>query len=639
MRLKTNIFLWVATATVVPLTVLVFGAALFSEAQYRRDVDHEEAANLDNLVSDIDRRLRIERGMIVELTQVAPLIEFLPVVVSADLGDTHPQLQRRRLNLARFLGAFQVVVPSLRVIRVLDLDGNTLLRAGQDGNLEADLGGPLHLERPIGGSYRARLAQLPRHELSIIDLPYPRDDRFYSPMLDAVQPLQSDGRVVGYLVVSMWGSYTDQILDYTPRPRGGELLIAELNPDDPVRDGRILYDDVSNAGFARLGGGPERIQDYFRGGLWDAVQLSPYGVIDTPGKAERIYFVEYHPYPGQLISWVLANRVDVSSLIAPFERIRIGILLFAGVALIASMVVARLGARQVSKPVAELSRVMKEYAHGRTDVQIHDRGPDEIRDLQASFLYLAETQSNLEEERDRARALVIQNAKLAGVGQLAAGIAHEINNPISNILSLVKLAERELPPNAESAREDITGIRDEAIRTSRIVQGLLNFSRQVPPRFTDFEIRPWIEESLALVRQVAMKRGVRCAIEQCDESQVQGDRNQLQQVLINLLVNAAQATDSGGTVIVRADRDEQSLNISVRDTGPGLAEEIRDKIFDPFFTTKAVGEGSGLGLSISLGIVQAHGGQLSLNNHPDGGVIARIHLPLTSTLTDTDDNV
>ena len=141
-----------ATATVVPLTVLVFGAALYSEAQYRRDVDHEEAANLDNLVSDIDRRLRIERGMIVELTKVTPLIEFLPVVVAADLGETHPQLQQRRQDLARFMSAFQVVVPSLRVIRVLDLDGNTLLRAGQDGTLEADLGGPLRLERPVAAT-------------------------------------------------------------------------------------------------------------------------------------------------------------------------------------------------------------------------------------------------------------------------------------------------------------------------------------------------------------------------------------------------------------------------------------------------------------------------------------------------------
>lgn len=631
MRLKTNIFLWVATATVVPLTVLVFGAALYSEAQFRRDVDHEEAANLDNLVSDIDRRLRIERGMIQELAKVTPLIDFLPVVVAADLGDTHPNLVERRLTLARFMDSFQVVVPSLRVIRVLDLDGNTLLRAGPDAELKEDLGARLHLERPVGGSYRQLLGQLPRHELSIIDLPYPRDDRFYSPMLDAVQPLLSDGRVVGYLVVSMWGSYTDQILDYTPRPRGGELLIAELNPDDPARDGRILYDDVSNAGFARLGGGPELVQDYFGGALWDAVQLAPYGAVEVPGQKERIYFVEYHPYPGHLISWVIANRVDMSTLIEPFQRIRIGILLFAAVALVASMIVARLGARQVSKPVAELSRMMKIYAHGDTDIRIRNHGPDEIRALQDSFRYLAETQASLEQERDRAREMVIQNAKLAGVGRLAAGIAHEINNPISNILSLAKLAERELPADADSVREDITGIRDEAIRTSRIMQGLLNFARQVPPQLTRFDIGQWLEESLALVRQIATKRGVRCQLENVADSQVHGDRNQLQQVLINLLVNAAQASEPGGTVRVRAENVGDRLLIEVRDAGPGLAEEIRDKIYDPFFTTKPVGEGTGLGLSISLGIVQAHGGILTLDNHPEGGAVARIDLPVKPT--------
>ncbi len=632
MKLKTNIFLWVAVATVIPLTVLVFGATLYSEQQYLDRQDEEIALSLDNLVSDIDRRLRIERGMITELSRVSEVNDFKPLLADANEDVIHETFDQTRQELFRFFSSFYAVVPSLSVVRILDMKGRSLAKIsfGKPVGQVPDYDNEMSYAEPPpdDAEFERRLRELPSNELSIVVLPYPREENVFSPMLDTVQPLLMDGDVVGYLAVSMWGFYTDQILDYTIRPRGGELLIAELNPDEPERDGLILYDDVSDTGFSRLGSGPDRLRDIEHGRLWDAVQLTPYGVLESANGEERLYFVEYHPYPGQLVSWILVNRVNSQALTAPFTEIRLSIALFAGVALLASMMVARLGAMRVSNPVSKLARGLKHYADGDTDIRFTQQGPDEIKDLQASFNYMAETEVSLEEQRDQARKLVIMNEKLAGVGKLAAGIAHEINNPLNNILSLVKLAERQIPKDLTEVREDVAAVREETIRASQIVQGLLNFARQVPPRYADFDVNPWLQESVALVRQVALERGVALVLQEATESILQGDRNQLQQVLINLLVNAAHASPKGGEIKISSHTDEQALEVRIKDSGTGLSSEVQAQAFDPFFTTKPVGEGSGLGLAISLGIVEQHGGSLSLINRPEGGVVAVLRVPL-----------
>jgi two-component system, NtrC family, sensor kinase len=197
---------------------------------------------------------------------------------------------------------------------------------------------------------------------------------------------------------------------------------------------------------------------------------------------------------------------------------------------------------------------------------------------------------------------MLQSAKLASIGQMAAGIGHEINNPLSNILSLTKLVERRLGESDKVVIQDGRAIREEAERVSRIVTAILNFGRQSHPVRTRFDIRPWLFETLELVEAEAAKRhvGVKAEIE--SDGVIEGDRDLLQQALVNLLLNA--------------------LYVS-----PGIAPEVAGNVFDPFFTTKPEGEGSGLGLSISLGIVEHHNGTLKLSNNPEGGVTAMITLP------------
>jgi two-component system NtrC family sensor kinase len=159
------------------------------------------------------------------------------------------------------------------------------------------------------------------------------------------------------------------------------------------------------------------------------------------------------------------------------------------------------------------------------------------------------------------------------------------------------------------------------------VRALLDFSRESPLQCRLFEVGPWLTETLSLVEQEAKQQDIHVVADQKNEYLLEGDPNLLQQTLINLLRNGLQASDPGSEIHVTTSMKDQSLTIEVQDEGSGIAPEIQDRIFDPFFTSKTAREGSGLGLSISLGIVAQHGGEISVRNQPGGGVSARIVLP------------
>ncbi|MFO7580129.1 MAG: HAMP domain-containing sensor histidine kinase [Nitrosomonas halophila] len=290
----------------------------------------------------------------------------------------------------------------------------------------------------------------------------------------------------------------------------------------------------------------------------------------------------------------------------------------------------------MAQPVCRLAGRLKAYANGDHAQRAEEKQAiDEIGSLAQAFNYLADTLDTAREQRDRAEHMMLQSNKLASIGQMAAGIGHEINNPLNNVLSYTKLLQRTLQKGEytdaqtrQRLNADLEALRDEALRASDIVRGILNFARQVPPQYTQFEVRPWLENTLALVRQAARERRVHLKLE-CDfTGELEGDRSQLQQALINLLLNAIQASPPDAEVLIRCQSEAKQLILTIRDEGEGIVAEKLDNIFDPFFSTKAEGEGSGLGLSISLGIIEYHNGSLTIENTPGAGVTATVVLPL-----------
>lgn len=235
------------------------------------------------------------------------------------------------------------------------------------------------------------------------------------------------------------------------------------------------------------------------------------------------------------------------------------------------------------------------------------------------------------------QAKLMHAEKMAAVGQLVSGVAHEVNNPLTAILGFSDLL-LEHPGMPESARKDLRVVMQEAQRTKQIVQNLLSFARQMPPQRSPVQINDIVRRTLALRHYDFASHGVQI-IERFDERipQVIADSHQLQQVFLNILNNAYDAvreTGRPGRIEVLTTRSGNDLvEVSFRDNGSGVL--FPDRIFDPFFTTKEVGKGTGLGLSICYGIVREHGGEIFCRNNDDAGATFFVRLPIRSSMGDS----
>lgn len=221
--------------------------------------------------------------------------------------------------------------------------------------------------------------------------------------------------------------------------------------------------------------------------------------------------------------------------------------------------------------------------------------------------------------------------RLATIGQLAAGVAHELNEPLGNILGFAQLAKK-CPGLPEQAKGDIEKIEAASLHARETIKKLLVFARQVPPRKTRVNLHQVIEEGLHFFRARCAKGGVELVLALSpDLPEVTGDPAQLNQVLVNLVVNALQAMPNGGRLTVRTQAGEEHVSVLVEDTGAGMTEDVIEKLFVPFFTTKDVGEGTGLGLPVAHGIVTSHGGSIRVDSAVGRGTRFDIELPLAGS--------
>ncbi|MEW6333567.1 MAG: PAS domain S-box protein [Thermodesulfobacteriota bacterium] len=224
---------------------------------------------------------------------------------------------------------------------------------------------------------------------------------------------------------------------------------------------------------------------------------------------------------------------------------------------------------------------------------------------------------------------LISSEKLASLGKLAAGIAHEINNPLGGILIYSSLMLEDLPEN-DAKRQDLARIVQEAGRCKEIVKSLLEFARQSEPKMEPVDINRAITEGLFFLENQALFHNIRI-IKKLSPSIpfALGNAGQLKQVFMNIIVNAAEAMHGAGTLTICSSYDPapKSITITFTDTGEGIPEENLSRIFDPFFTTKEIGKGTGLGLSTSYGIIEAHGSKIEVKSKVGEGTTFTISLP------------
>ncbi|ANB01823.1 ATP-binding protein [Ectothiorhodospira sp. BSL-9] len=300
--------------------------------------------------------------------------------------------------------------------------------------------------------------------------------------------------------------------------------------------------------------------------------------------------------------------------------------------------------RAVGRHVGRLVNAMARVGQGDRQLRVAGAGPRELRVLAEAMNRMLDNmdRSNAELEAQRRHQAALeerlrQSEKLAAIGQLAAGVAHELGSPLGVINGQAQRALRRVDAETPQARA-LAEIRQEVGRMDRIVRQLMDFGRRNPPRVRDEPVRRLVSAALAQVEDEAQTRGTTLRlVNQEDGPVIPMDRARLEQALTNLLRNAIQAT-LGGQVQVSWASAQGRLELVVEDDGPGIDPNHRSRLFEPFFTTKSVGSGTGLGLAVAHGAVTEHHGEIHVEDSPLGGARFVLHLPLNVVATEGKDD-
>ena len=307
--------------------------------------------------------------------------------------------------------------------------------------------------------------------------------------------------------------------------------------------------------------------------------------------------------------------------------------------------------RLVSRPVTLLEAGIKRVAECNMDQPVNINTRDEMGLLATTFNSMQADLKLYRESRDhwaqkledeikrktgemmRTQESLINTEKLASLGRMSAGIAHELNSPLTGIITFAHLLKDRVPGGDAEAREDLQVVIDQAERCAKIIKGLLGFSRGAGSEMTEIGLNGLLESTISMIghqeRFYNIKFDLRLA---AGLPAVLADPNQIQQVFLNMLMNASDAMDQNGAITVTtrpvpAEDGRRMIETEFTDSGPGIAEADLPKIFEPFFTTKPVGKGTGLGLSVSYGIIKKYGGDIHVRSGPGKGAAFIIRLP------------
>ena len=337
----------------------------------------------------------------------------------------------------------------------------------------------------------------------------------------------------------------------------------------------------------------------------------------------------------------LISYDSVDARVAEFRR---QFLVTAGAALLLCVLLVGLAARRIMKPIESLTGGARAIADGDLATRIPPAGRDEIGLLAEAFndmaASLCRSQSELtgknqelilaNDELRQMQEQLLRSERLAAIGQLAAGVSHEIDNPVGIILGLAELLLEETPAD-DPRRDDLLAIVEECRRCKRITGGLLGFARPVEAHRDRIDLARLTRETVETVRPQKLFRDLAIELRLPSTAvNVIGDPDHLRQVLVNLLLNAAQALAGRGRLTIDLASGGDRAELTVDDDGPGIEADDFERIFLPFVTSKAPGVGTGLGLALCRKLIEAHGGTITAAASPLGGARLLVSLPVTA---------
>ncbi len=646
MQLRHKFFLILTSMTAVPLLILLFGVVDRAESELRAQTEKELHVTLNKMSDEIQLILNNQKAIARGLAHVPAVKQFASFTRQSSKENYPAEYQRLAEDLELFFLNYSHVVPSIQALRFIDPQGKTLVKVKEGKPIEPKLVDEKNRRLYVADQSEKsffKYTQGMQQDVVMSDFELGRvtlDADFCPAMVRYSAAVKDElDREEGLLVVNMWGTRLDSTVKSALGGYPGNAYVVEIN-EGTVRDGIYLYHHEISKRFGNQLESQYRFTDEISTEEWQYIKKNRNKGSLFRADGKMLFFQTLSPFESRPdTSWLLLVEADSKTVFASIDNLRRSIWLLLGVLLVISLLVSVWAAWQMSQPIHELAEVITRYADGDHSSRYRDTRSDEIGIAGKAFNYLTTSLVKAKRERDKAEKLARQSERLASVGQLAAGIGHEINNPLMNIMSLASLIEDGVKDNKE-AINDISLLKKEGERCARIVQGILSFARENKPDYHDFNMSQLIEDTLDLLQHRIESAEITVVMDLQYDLFLIADMNQLQQVLVNIILNAVQASKAGGTIHIKSFKDIDYIAVEIIDTGAGIKSQEMAKVFDPFFTTKQEGEGTGLGLSVSYGIVKHHGGTIHLENISGKGLRVVILLPFQVEIDEhSDDNI
>jgi len=474
-------------------------------------------------------------------------------------------------------------------------------------------------------THRASLETDPGPEPGSGEAPLHRDAMVIGAAV-ALVDLERGGECVGFLYGARLLNRSYEIVDEIKE----ELYQDETFEGKGIGGVTVFHQDIRISTSLKKKDGSRSIGTLLSPAVHEKVLERQENFADRAFAVDSWYITAYEPIrdpEGQVI-----GALGVGLLEAPFSRTRrLALLSFLGVVALTTLVsllLLAVATRSVLRPISRIVKMSDRVVAGDLSARVKMRPPGEMGLLCRAIDQMADAVAQREEALEQTtRRQIGQSEKLATVGRMAAGIAHEINNPLTGLLTFEHLLkdEESLSPKG---REYLDIMYKETSRMREIVMGLLNFSRESSTEMRLLDVNELIRQWLTLLR--SQKDFDDITIEEKLAGELPGvraDANQLQQVLVNLSLNACEAMPDGGVLTITTRKEGDSVLVSIADTGCGIKAEHLETIFDPFFTTKPVGKGTGLGLSVSYGIIRQHDGTMQVKSREGQGTTFTFTLP------------
>jgi len=397
----------------------------------------------------------------------------------------------------------------------------------------------------------------------------------------------------------------------------------------------IFQDDLRISTNVKTKGGDRAIGTRIAADVGEQVLVKGLPWIERAFVVTDWYFTAYEPIKD--IEGRIIGILYVGLLEAKFVDIKNETLwLFISITVIGVLVALLIGyllSASITSPIHHLATAAGKIAGGDFNHEVTVESQDEIGELSKTFNVMIEAIKERDEKlKAETQAALIQMEKMSSLGQMAAGVAHEINNPLSGVLTYAQLmlknirAGKTIPP--EELEKKLSAMEKETERCTRIIKSLLEFSRQSRPSIKPIDLTKVIDNALVMLTHQAELSNVRITKQYDNISQIEADPDQLQQVFTNIILNAIHAMTKGGILTISSISDKQKnlLGVRFQDTGSGITPENLKKLFTPFFTTKEKGVGIGLGLAVCYGIIQRHNGDIKVESEYGKGTTFTVWL-------------